>query len=91
MESIHLEVAGLVQGVGFRWYVVEKAEQLELAGWVKNTREGKVEVAAAGDREALTRLAAAVKSGPRGARVDNVRDLAPVPAESLHTPFEIVR
>jgi len=91
MESIHLEVAGRVQGVGFRWYVVEKAQQLKLAGWVKNTREGKVEVAAAGDREALTRLAAAVKAGPRGARVDAVLELAPVPADSLRTPFEIVR
>jgi len=91
MESIHLEVAGRVQGVGFRWYVVEKAQQLKLAGWVKNTREGKVEVAAAGDREALTRLAAAVKTGPRGARVDAVLELAPVPADSLRTPFEIVR
>jgi acylphosphatase len=91
MESIHLEVHGRVQGVGFRWYVVEKAQQLKLAGWVRNKSDGKVEIAAAGDGDALARLEAAVKSGPRGARVEQVRSLSPVSAESLRTPFEIVR
>jgi acylphosphatase len=91
MDSIHLEVAGRVQGVGFRWYVVERAQRLKLAGWVKNTRAGTVEVAAAGERDALATLEAAVKAGPRGARVDEVRELAPVSADSLRTPFEIVR
>ncbi|HTD82997.1 MAG TPA: acylphosphatase [Gemmatimonadaceae bacterium] len=91
MESIHLEIHGRVQGVGFRWYVVEKAHQLKLAGWVRNNSDGKVEIAAAGDRDALARLEAAVKSGPRGARVEEVRNLSPVSVESLPTPFEIMR
>lgn len=91
MESIHLEVRGRVQGVGFRWFVVEKAQELELAGWVKNKRDGNVEVAAAGARDALARLESAVKSGPRAARIDEVRVLPPIPAEVLPTPFEIAR
>src|SRR5205823_13618121 len=69
MDSIHLEIRGRVQGVGFRWYVVEKAQELKLAGWVRNKSEGKVEIAAAGQRDALASFEAAVKSGPRGARV----------------------
>jgi len=91
MESIHLEIHGRVQGVGFRWYVVEKAQQLKLAGWVRNKSDGNVEIAAAGERDALARLEAAVKSGPRGARVEQIRNLSPVSIESLRTPFEIVR
>lgn len=91
MESIHLEVHGRVQGVGFRWFVVEKAQELNLAGWVRNKSDGKVEIAAAGQRCALASLEAAVKAGPRGARVEEVRNLSPVAAESLRSPFEIVR
>jgi len=91
MESIHLEVHGRVQGVGFRWFVVEKAQELNLAGWVRNKSDGKVEIAAAGQRSALASLEAAVKAGPRGARVEEVRNLSPVSPESLRSPFEIVR
>jgi acylphosphatase len=91
MESIHLEVRGRVQGVGFRWYVVDKAQELNLAGWVRNKSDGKVEIAAAGQRDALASFEAAVKSGPRGARVEEVRSLSPLSAESLRSPFEIVR
>ena len=91
MESIHLEVRGRVQGVGFRWYIVDKAQELQLAGWVKNRGDGKVELAAAGDAAALAMLEAAVAAGPPGARVEEVRRLAEVPADSLRSPFGIVR
>ena len=80
-----------MQGVGFRWYVVEKAQELNLAGWVRNKSDGKVEIAAAGQRDALASFEAAVKSGPRGARVESIRSLSPLSAESLRSPFEIVR
>ena len=91
MDTIHLEVRGRVQGVGFRWFIVEKAEELNLAGWVRNRADGVVEIAAAGPREALVRLESAARAGPRGARVEEVRELAPVPADSLRQPFEIAR
>jgi acylphosphatase len=91
MDSIHLEIGGRVQGVGFRWFVVEKAQQLNLAGWVRNRSDGKVEIAAAGQGPALANFEAAVRVGPRGARVEEVRALSPVSAESLRSPFEIVR
>jgi acylphosphatase len=91
MENMHLEVRGRVQGVGFRWFVVEQARQLQLAGWVRNNPDGNVEVAAAGPREALARLESAVRKGPRGARIDDVRPLGSVPAGDLPRPFEIAR
>lgn len=91
MESIHLEVRGRVQGVGFRWYVVDKARELRLAGWVKNRLDGNVELAAAGERDALARFEAAVSAGPPGARIEEVRRLSGVAADSLQSPFGVVR
>jgi acylphosphatase len=91
MDTIHLEVRGRVQGVGFRWFIVEKAEELDLAGWVRNRPDGNVEIAAAGPRDALMELESAARSGPRGARVEEVRELPPVPTDSLRHPFEIAR
>ena len=91
METVHLEVEGRVQGVGFRWYVVEKAEQLGIRGWVRNRPDGRVEIAAAGARPALEKLEAAIREGPRGARVEAVRSLGPVDAGSISPSFEIVR
>ncbi len=91
MDSIHIELRGRVQGVGFRWFVVEAAEELSLAGWVRNTSDGSVEIAAAGQRDALERFETAVKAGPRGARVEEVRRLAAITPDSLPARFEIVR
>ena len=88
---MHLEVRGRVQGVGFRWYVAEAARELRLAGWVKNRRDGNLELAAAGTSDALAKLEAAVTAGPPGARVEEVRPLERVPPDSLGYPFAIVR
>ena len=91
MPSVHLEIRGRVQGVGFRWFVVEAANDLKLAGWVRNKSNGNVEIAASGPAEDLTRFQAAVKSGPRGARVESVTLLPPLAADELGTPFAITR
>jgi acylphosphatase len=91
MDTIHLEVSGRVQGVGFRWFVVEEARRLMLSGWVRNRRDGKVEIAASGNADALTQLESAVTSGPPGAQVRKVSRLADIAAESLQSPFGIVR
>jgi acylphosphatase len=91
MESIHLEIRGRVQGVGFRWFVVERERRLGLAGWVKNRADGNVEVAAAGDAAALELLQAAVAAGPAGAEVLHVERLETVEPDSLQAPFVIAR
>ncbi len=90
-KTLHLIVKGSVQGVGFRWFVVDAARRLDLAGWVKNRDDGAVEIAASGRSDALTRLELAVKDGPRGAHVADVvrseaKSLAP-----LERPFTISR
>lgn len=57
-------VEGRVQGVGFRYFVQEKASRLGLCGWVRNLGDGRVEVYAAGKPEKLSDLAAALHAGP---------------------------
>lgn len=66
-------VAGLVQGVGFRWFVARHARGLGLAGYARNLADGRVEVVAAGsDRATLARLEELLRAGPAQARVDHV-------------------
>jgi acylphosphatase len=70
---------------------MEIAREHGLSGWVRNRPDGIVELAAAGTSAALAKLEAAVAAGPGGARVEEVRKLAPVSADSLVNPFAIVR
>lgn len=65
-------ISGLVQGVGFRWYVKRRADRLGLKGWVKNLPTGQVEVVAEGPEEALRQLEEFLHKGPPAARVDGV-------------------
>lgn len=67
-----LVVTGRVQGVFYRGWTVETAQRLGLAGWVRNRRDGSVEIAAWGSAEALEALEAACHDGPPAARVDAV-------------------
>ena len=65
-------IRGDVQGVGFRYFVLRKAQQLGLRGWVRNNDDGTVELVAEGARQDLEQLKRAVGEGPRMARVDRV-------------------
>jgi acylphosphatase len=61
-----------VQGVGFRQFVLNKATQLALVGWVRNEANGDVQVYAAGSAERLDQLAGFLHLGPRMADVRGV-------------------
>ncbi len=68
--QLHAIVRGHVQGVGFRYFVVERAEALDLSGYVRNLMDGRaVEVVAEGARDSLESLLRDLQSGPRSARV----------------------
>ena len=65
-------VRGRVQGVGFRYFVVRRALELGLVGWVANDADGSVRCVAEGPPQALDQLARALKEGPGGSRVEVV-------------------
>ncbi len=69
---MHIWVSGLVQGVNFRYHTRLRARQLGLAGWVRNLRDGRVEIVAEGPRAALEQLLAWSAQGPPQARVTRV-------------------
>jgi acylphosphatase len=72
-KRLHAVVRGEVQMVGFRYFVVEEARALGLTGWVRNGDDGRtVEVVAEGSEERLGQLEAALRDGPRFARVEAV-------------------
>ena len=72
MERLHAVVHGDVQGVGFRYFVQRTAQQLGVAGWVRNNDDGTVELVAEGERDRLEELRRAVEKGPRSAHVERV-------------------
>jgi acylphosphatase len=67
--SVHAIVYGRVQGVFFRSFVEEHAQQLDLKGYVRNLPSGDVEVVAEGEREHVEKLVEYLKVGPPAARV----------------------
>jgi acylphosphatase len=67
-------ISGRVQGVGYRYFAERWAEQLGIAGYVKNLWDGTVEVYAIGDAMALEELKLRLTEGPRSARVTGVSE-----------------
>ena len=65
-------ISGRVQGVGFRYFTQNAAAREGVTGWVQNLPDGRVEAFVEGDEDAVTRVERALRSGPPGARVENV-------------------
>ena len=72
--AIRATVRGDVQGVGFRFSAYDEAEELALAGFVRNLHSGEVEIVAEGPREKLKMLAAWAHLGPPSAHVTDARE-----------------
>ena len=82
-------VSGIVQGVGFRYYTQDIAEQLMLAGFVRNLRDGRVEVYAVGTAEQLGILRKNLERGPRGASVSQIKEESAAVDSSYSHDFNI--
>ena len=72
LERAHVLVSGQVQGVFFRDSTRQKAEELGLAGWVKNVPDGRVEALFEGPSEKVREMVSWCEEGPRHASVENV-------------------
>lgn len=71
-KSLHCIVSGKVQGVYFRAFVQEQADSLSLRGWVRNLKDGRVEVLAQGNEASWKDFTERLMQGPVMARVDRV-------------------
>ena len=87
-DRVRCTVHGRVQGVGFRWFVMRVARDAGLRGWVRNNPDGSVEVEASGEPAQLAVLRERIATGPRGARVERIVELA-TSASPLPDPFAI--
>jgi acylphosphatase len=81
MEQVQrLLVSGRVHQVGYRDWMIRRAQALGVRGWVRNLSDGRVEMVAVGDEAALAAFVEASREGPRLARVDDI-DVRPATAE----------
>lgn len=73
-QAKRFTVSGMVQGVGYRFFAQRVAGRIGVAGYVKNLRDGRVEVYAIGTAEQLRSLRAELERGPRAAEVSEIRE-----------------
>jgi len=88
VQRLHAVIHGDVQGVGFRYFVIDQARPLGVRGWVRNRPDGTVEITAEGERVQLDSLLDVVRRGPRGATVTDV-DVSWADASGTLGPFGI--
>jgi acylphosphatase len=81
-------IRGRVQGVGFRYWVLAEAQRRKLTGWVRNLRDGSVEVEAQGDEDTLFEFEQLLWRGPTLSRVDDA-DCKYIDVEKNYTRFSI--
>ena len=72
MRTVHLIVKGKVQGVYYRASTKARSDGLGMGGWVKNTREGHVEIVATGNDYAISEFTRWCRMGPPHATVSAV-------------------
>lgn len=75
MKTMHVVISGLVQGVGFRFFVMQKACTLGVRGYVRNLYTGDVEVIAQADEGMLDAFLRDLRVGPRSAHVSSIRQV----------------
>ncbi|HLZ55899.1 MAG TPA: acylphosphatase [Ktedonosporobacter sp.] len=81
LEELQATIRGRVQGVGFRYFVVEQARRLGVRGYVRNDSNGDVEVVAQGEYPVLERLLLLLRQGPSAAYVREVQTTWQTPTE----------
>jgi acylphosphatase len=70
--AVHLHIQGRVQGVGYRMAMQAMANDLQLQGWVRNRRDGRVEALVQGPADRVARMLAWCHEGPQLARVEQL-------------------
>ncbi|HET6607369.1 MAG TPA: acylphosphatase [Rhodopila sp.] len=83
MSAKRLVIAGRVQGVGYRAWMMRKAGDLGLSGWVRNRPDGCVEALVSGETAAVEEMSRLCRRGPRLAEVSSIEEeLCEAPEEA---------
>ena len=90
IRTVKILISGRVQGVYFRRFTKNKAQDLGVKGSVKNMEDGLVEIIAQADADILEPFIQWCHKGPITARVDQVELIEIQMAEDGFTSFEIV-
>ena len=88
MIARRVVIRGHVQGVGFRYGVLEAAQSARVSGWVRNRLDGTVEALLQGDDAAVERVIRWCRQGPRGSRVTSV-DVHDEPLQDALAAFDL--
>jgi acylphosphatase len=72
LSRIHVFVSGRVQGVAYRFFAERRAAEIQVTGWVRNLRDGRIEIVAEGQKVDLERFLEFLRQGPRMAKVDGL-------------------
>jgi len=73
LASLEGKVIGRVQGVGFRYFVLRKAQEFNLCGWVRNNADGSVSFEVEGEKKDILEFLFALDEGPELSRVDEIK------------------
>lgn len=73
LKQVHLIVSGHVQGVGFRYYAQMKALDHHITGWVRNRKDGSVEIIAEGEEQNITNYLKYIQDGSPFSTVQSVK------------------
>ena len=72
IKTVHVRIAGRVQGVWYRGWTRDEASRLGLSGWVRNRRDGSVEALFSGEPELVDDMLRRCKMGPSSAIVEHI-------------------
>lgn len=89
METVHLLISGIVQGVFFRQTAARMAHKLHITGWIKNTIDANVEAVITGNIDDVKKFITWCQAGPEEAIVENVA-VSKQP-DTIFKSFEVIR
>lgn len=88
--AIKFIISGKVQGVGFRFSVQDRAQDLALTGYAKNMSDGTVEILVCGEKKGVTSFSAWLReSGPSFSSISNISE-EEVPLEEIPSSFSVM-
>ena len=73
MKRIHIIIIGTVTGVGFRWWLYQKANERNVYGWVRNKTNNEVEAVLLGHEKDVDDIMKLCRKGPTSSNVESIK------------------